>query len=78
MKILVFFADKGVTEITNHSKKTLLLMLRLMALLNKKTLEEYLLTMSRFNDKNLDLIKTDFEAKKENDTAQINASKKSV
>ena len=50
-----FFADKGVTEI-NTSLKNLILMLQLKVLNNKK-LRRIFKMMSKFNDKNLDLLK---------------------
>ena len=70
-----FFADKGITEIST-SLKNFGLDAKIKGSKQQKTLEEYLLVMSRFNDRNLNLIKEEFEAKKINDTARIAANLK--
>ena len=68
-----FFADNGITEI-NTSVKNFGLDAKIKGSKQQKALEEYLLVMSRFNDRNLNLIKEEFEAKKANDTAKIAAN----
>lgn len=69
---IVFFADKGTTEI-----KTSLKYFAFDAKINgspqQKVFEDYKYMMSRFNDQNLDLIKQSIEAKQTNDTATINS-----
>ena len=68
-----FFADNGITEI-NTSVKNFGLDAKIKGSKQQKALEEYLLVMSRFNDRNLSLIKEEFEAKKANDTTKIAAN----
>ncbi|MDO6597587.1 DUF4369 domain-containing protein [Oceanihabitans sp. 2_MG-2023] len=70
-----FFADKGITEI-NTTVKNFGIDAKIKGSKQQKALEEYLLVMSRFNNKNLDLIKEEFEAKVANDTAKILANTK--
>lgn len=64
---IVFFADKGITEI-NTTLKNFNFDAKIKGSKQQKTLDEYLLMMSKFNDKNLDLIKENFDAQKANDT----------
>lgn len=63
-----FFADKGITEI-----KTTLKNFTYDAKINgskqQEVLEEYLLMNSKFNNKNLDLFKENFDAIKDNDSS---------
>ena len=72
---ILFFADKGVIEI-NTTLKNFVLDAKISGSEQHKALEEYLVIMSRFNDKNLELIKENFEAQKENDTAKLTANEK--
>ena len=72
---ILFFANKGITEI-NTSLKNFALEAKITGSEQQEALEDYLLIMSRFNDKNLDLIKENFEAKKSKDTAKLNANEK--
>ncbi|MGB1308232.1 MAG: DUF4369 domain-containing protein, partial [Oceanihabitans sp.] len=72
---ITFFANKGITEI-NTSLKKFGIDVTINGSQQQKALENYLQVMSRFNDKNLDLIKDEFDAKRENDTAKINAVQK--
>lgn len=65
--IITFFADTGVTEI-NSTLKNFNFDAKIKGSRQQELLEEYLTIISRFNDKNLDLIKEHFEPKKENDT----------
>jgi hypothetical protein len=67
-----FFADKGITEI-NTSVKNFAYDAKIKGSKQQKVLEDYLLLMSRINDRRLDLIKDEFEAKRDNDSLQIEA-----
>ncbi|MFD2823231.1 DUF4369 domain-containing protein [Lacinutrix iliipiscaria] len=67
---ITFFADKGITEI-NTSLKNFVIDAKIKGSKQQQTLENYLLLMSRINDKHLDLIKEEFEAKKDNDSIKI-------
>lgn len=67
---IVFFADKGVTEI-HTTLKDFAYDAQINGSEQQKKLEEYLKMMERFNDKNLDLIKKEFEAKSSNDSTLI-------
>ena len=69
---IIFFADKGITEI-NTSVKNFGFGAKINGSPQQKTLEEYKLMMSRFNEQNLDFIKESFEAQKEGDTAKFNS-----
>ncbi|WP_299112888.1 DUF4369 domain-containing protein [uncultured Winogradskyella sp.] len=62
-----FFADKGVTEI-NTSLKNFNSDSKITGSKQQALLEDYLKLMSDFNDNNLDLIKANYEAMKQNDT----------
>jgi hypothetical protein len=64
---IVFFADKGVTEI-NSTLKNFNYDAIIKGSKQHETLEEYLLMMSKFNNKNLELIQESLEASKVNDT----------
>jgi succinate dehydrogenase flavin-adding protein (antitoxin of CptAB toxin-antitoxin module) len=70
-----FFADKGITEI-NTTLKNFSFDAKINGSKQQKTLEEYQLMMSRFNEKNLNLIKENFEAQKEGDTSRFNSIQK--
>lgn len=65
--IVTFFADKGITEI-NSTLKNFNLNANINGSKQQELLEEYIAIISKFNDRNLDLIKERFEPKKENDT----------
>jgi hypothetical protein len=65
--IITFFADTGVTEI-NSTLKNFNFDAKIKGSKQQELLEEYLAIISRFNDKNLELIKEHYEPKKENDT----------
>ena len=67
-----FFADKGITEI-NTSVKNFAYDAKIKGSKQQQVLEDYLLLMSRINDRRLDLIKAEFEAKRDNDSVQIEA-----
>lgn len=67
-----FFADKGVTEI-NTTLKNFVFDAKINGSTQQKIFEDYKLVMSRFNNRNLDLIKESFEAKIAKDTAKLKA-----
>ncbi|MGZ0014849.1 DUF4369 domain-containing protein [Yeosuana sp. AK3] len=66
---ITFFADKGITEI-NTTLKNFVFDAKINGSKQQKTLEEYQLMMSRFNERNLNLIKENFEAQKAGDTSK--------
>lgn len=68
---IVFFADKGTTEIKT-SLKYFAFDAKIKGSPQQKIFEDYKLMMSRFNDQNLDLIKESIESKQKNDTAIAN------
>jgi hypothetical protein len=65
--IIPFFAAKGVTKI-NSTLENFTIDAKIKGSKQQKVLEEYIAMMSKFNDRNLDLLKERFEAFKENDT----------
>lgn len=67
---ITFFADKGITEI-NTSLKNFVFDAKINGSEQQKTLEEYQSIISRYNDRNLDLIKENFEAQKAGDSAKL-------
>ena len=67
-----FFADNGITEI-NTTLKNFVFDAKINGSGQQKTLDEYKLMMSRFNERNLNLIKNSFEAQKEGDTTKYNS-----
>ena len=70
-----FFADKGITEI-NTTLKNFVFDAKINGSAQQKTWDEYKLMMSRFNERNLDLIKENFEAQKNGDTSKIKSTQK--
>lgn len=74
---IVFFADKGVTEI-NTTLKNFVTDAKITGSTQQKLYEDFLKVITRYNEKNLDLIKENFDAKKANDTAKIEASTKAM
>jgi succinate dehydrogenase flavin-adding protein (antitoxin of CptAB toxin-antitoxin module) len=70
-----FFADKGITEI-NTTLKNFTFDAKIKGSKQQKVLEEYQKFLSRTNNRNLDLIKEAFDAKKINDTAKLKAIEK--
>ena len=64
---IVFFADKGVTEI-NSTLKNFNFDAIIKGSKQHETLEEYLLMMSKFSNRNLELIQESLDASKANDT----------
>ena len=73
--IITFFGDKGTTEI-NTSRKRFSYDAKVKGSKQQEVFEAYLDMASKFNNKNLELIKENFDAIKENDTALINATEK--
>jgi len=71
---ITFFADKGITEI-NTTVKNFSFDAKIKGSEQQKVLEEYLDVISKFNNKNLDLIKENFEAQKANDSLKLNEIK---
>ncbi|MEH6538182.1 MAG: DUF4369 domain-containing protein [Psychroserpens sp.] len=71
---VVFFADKGITEI-NSTLKNFNFDAVVKGSKQQEVLDEYLLMMSKFNNKNLDMIKESFESQKAKDTSKIAALK---
>ncbi len=67
---IIFFADKGITEI-NTTLKNFVFDAKIKGSSQQKTYEEYKLMMSKFTNRNLELIKDNFIAQKENDTAKL-------
>tara|TARA_R110002049_G_scaffold3795_7_gene27687 strand:+ start:519 stop:1223 length:705 start_codon:yes stop_codon:yes gene_type:complete len=72
-----FFADKGITEIKTNLKN-FAFDAEINGTPQQKLYEEYKKLISKFNGRNLDLIKENFEAQKEGDTAKINTINKEV
>jgi len=71
---ITFFADKGITEI-NTSLKNFSIDAQIKGSTQQKELEDFLQLMSRINDRRLDIIKADIEARKDNDSLKIKATK---
>ena len=69
---ITFFADKGITEI-NTTLKNFVFDAKINGSTQQKTLEEYKKMMSRFNNQNLDLIKENFEAQKDNNELKLDS-----
>ncbi|AUC80843.1 DUF4369 domain-containing protein [Lacinutrix sp. Bg11-31] len=72
---ITFFADKGITEI-NTSRKRFSYDAKINGSKQQKVFETYLSMASKFNDRNLELIKENFDAIKEKDTALISETEK--
>ena len=70
-----FFADKGITEI-NTTLKNFVYDAKIKGSEQQTTLEEYKAIISKINNRNLDLIKEQFEAQISGDTAKFNAVQK--
>lgn len=69
-KKIAFFADKGVTEI-NTTLKDFVFDAQIKGSKQQEKLDEYKKVMSRFNDRSLDLVKEEFEAKTNRDSIAI-------
>lgn len=70
-----FFADKGITEI-NTTLDNFAFGAKIKGSKQQDVLEDYLKMMSKFNNRNLELIKENFEAYKANDTALADKTRK--
>lgn len=66
---ITFFADKGITEI-NTTLKHFVFEAKIKGSKQQKVLEEYKTLISKMNNRNLELIKEQFDAQKESDTAK--------
>lgn len=71
--IIPFFAAEGITEITSNLKN-FELDTKIRGSKQQEKLEEYQKMMKRFQDQNLDLIKDNFDAQKDNDTTKLNTT----
>jgi succinate dehydrogenase flavin-adding protein (antitoxin of CptAB toxin-antitoxin module) len=69
---IIFFADKGVTEI-NTTVKNFAFDADIKGSEQQKTLEEYNTMLSKLNNRSLDLIKEQFEAQQAGDTSKLNS-----
>ncbi|REE24329.1 uncharacterized protein DUF4369 [Winogradskyella pacifica] len=67
-----FFADKGVTEITT-SLKGFNYDSEIKGSKQQELLKEYLSVLSRYNDKNLDIIEESFKAREKNDSIAVDS-----
>lgn len=67
-----FFADKGITEI-NTTLKNFVFDAKIKGSKQQELLEEYQYMISKMNNKNLELIKEQFEAQKSGDTAKLDS-----
>ncbi|OUR99292.1 hypothetical protein A9Q86_11990 [Flavobacteriales bacterium 33_180_T64] len=72
---VVFFADKGITEI-NSTLKNFNFDATIKGSKQQETLDEYLVMMSKFNNKNLDMIKESLESQRVQDTVKTLALQK--
>jgi succinate dehydrogenase flavin-adding protein (antitoxin of CptAB toxin-antitoxin module) len=70
---IVFFADKGISEI-NTTLKNFVPDAIITGSEQQKLYEEFLKVIQRYDDKRLDLIKENFEAKMANDSIRIEAN----
>lgn len=71
--LVPFFAAEGITEINSTIKKFELDM-KIKGSKQQEKWEEYKTMMSRFQGQNLDLIKDNFDAQKDNDTTKMNTT----
>lgn len=71
-KRLFFFGDKGEITISTKLDK-FVFAAKIDGLKNQELLDEYKEMMKKFRDKNLELIKKEFEAKKDNDSLRIDS-----
>jgi succinate dehydrogenase flavin-adding protein (antitoxin of CptAB toxin-antitoxin module) len=69
---IAFFADKGITEI-NTTLKNFVFEAKIKGPKQQEVLEEYKKVIAKINNRNLDIIKEQFEAQKTGDTAKLNA-----
>jgi hypothetical protein len=69
---ITFFADKGITEI-NTTLKNFVFDAKIKGSEQQKVLEEYQLMISKINNRNLDLIKEQFEAQRSGDSVKLDS-----
>ena len=69
-KKIAFFADKGITEI-NTTLKDFVFDAKIEGSKQQEKLDEYKKVISRFNDRSLELVKEEFEAKTKGDSMAI-------
>ena len=69
---IAFFADKGITEI-NTTLKNFSFDAKIKGSKQQETWEEYQTMIAKLNNRNLELIKEEFEAKKDSDSIKLNA-----
>ena len=72
---ITFFADKGVTVI-NTTLKNVVFDAKIKGSKQQDLFQEYQTMISKMNNRNLDLIKEQFEAQKSSDTNKLNTIKK--
>ena len=65
-----FFADKGITEI-NTTLKNFVFDAKIKGSKQQEVLEKYQNIMAKFNSRNLELIKDNFEAQRDGDSAKL-------
>jgi len=70
-----FFADKGVTEI-NTTLKNFVFDAEINGSKQQKVLEKYQSIMAKFNSRNLELIKENFEAQRDGDSTKLRNNEK--
>ncbi|WP_100615489.1 DUF4369 domain-containing protein [Confluentibacter citreus] len=70
-----FFADKGITEI-NTTMKNFVFDAKINGSEQQKVWEKYKLMATKFNERNLDLIKEDLESQQAGDTSKLNRIQK--
>ncbi|MBO3099300.1 DUF4369 domain-containing protein [Gelidibacter pelagius] len=73
--LIPFFAAEGITEI-NTTLKNFFMDAKIKGSVQQEKLEEYKLMMERFQDKNLELIKNNLEARRSQDSLEIDSSLK--
>ncbi|MCL6296502.1 DUF4369 domain-containing protein [Jejuia spongiicola] len=69
---IAFFADKGITEIST-TLKNFVFDAKIKGSKQQETWEEYQTMISKLNNRNLELIKEQFEAQKDSDTSKLSS-----
>src|SRR5690606_40241271 len=75
VELIPFFADQGITEIQT-TLKNFFIDAKITGSKQQQKLEEYKAIMSRFQDKNLELIMSNLEAQKDQDSVRIDSDLK--
>lgn len=73
--LIPFFAAEGITEI-NTTLKNFFMDAKIKGSVQQQKLEEYKLVMDKFKDRNLDLIKNNLEARRSQDSLEMDSSLK--